>query len=119
MSPKARIVFALALTITLVTLMVTMVVSRALHWQERGMVGLTYIKVMPDGTAQPSLFAAKPGGVFITYPKSSATAAGIRSGDEILFINGIALNDRLTRYHHCCNHPCKHHDALHTAYLFR
>ena len=93
MSRKSRIAFAVGVTTILVGLMLFAVINRVMHWQARGFTGLAYVQVMRDGKAAPNVFPVKPGHVMMVYPGGPARDAGIRSGDEVLSINGIAVRD--------------------------
>ena len=91
MTARSRIAVAVALTLLIVgtaSILLTLRIRSALR---RGTLSMSYVE--NAGPKQPKVFGYAPGQVMLVFPDGTAAAAGIRTGDEIVAINGFAITD--------------------------
>ena len=89
-SPRGRIALAVALTLVTIGGTIALSIHRIQTWGRLGWAGLGYLQAdLPER----GVFGMKPGAVIIAYPGAPAELAGVRQGDIIRSINGIALKN--------------------------
>ncbi len=89
MTARSRVVVALSLTAVLFSAILAVVVGRMRHWSSIGYAGLNYMQVI--GPKQPRMFGLEPGQVMMSFPGGPADRAGLRRGDRIVAIDGVAV----------------------------
>lgn len=101
MTSRQRVAIAIAISIVALVAMGGYAVLRLVHWHRYGIAGLTYVPPVPGASkSSPPKVAPKsrlafgtPGAIVFVYPGGIAERSGIRAGDVIRSINGIAITD--------------------------
>jgi serine phosphatase RsbU (regulator of sigma subunit) len=91
MTPRSRLILALAVTAVVLTAVVVFAVIRFRQADSRGAAGLSYIEASHPGQRQ--FLGMGPGDVMLSYPGSAAQRAGVGRGDRIVAIAGIPITE--------------------------
>lgn len=91
MSPRSRFLLLVCGTILTVGAAVAYMASRALVWNERGWLGVSYMSG-PEARTQAQILGMEDGQVFMTFGGSPADGR-LLYRDRVLSLNGIPLSD--------------------------
>ncbi|HEX7708012.1 MAG TPA: SpoIIE family protein phosphatase [Thermoanaerobaculia bacterium] len=89
MTPRRRLILALALTAIALTAVVVFAVVRFHQADTRGAAGLSYIEA--SHPRQGQFLGMGPGDIMLSYPGSAAQRAGVGRGDRVVAIDGIPI----------------------------
>ncbi len=97
MSPRRRIILGLTTAAVLAAALGAFAVIRGCHWNRLGWAGLSYVAPYIDSQqkkkpVRPRPLFMQPGRILVAMPDEPAAMAGLRTGDQILTIDGIPID---------------------------